>query len=192
MGSFPYTPSPSSYRRHSLMRKNHQIQPWVLGYCTHGDLKFAWKFCCLFLGVDGVHDEDVDRGCLRGLCEREMIKGREFLLISEVSAVSRWWEDCHCRKKILFSWNCVEFNGNDITSRLISCSQMVLSWAIHCALLALLGVVPKSQQNEFFSRASVFYSAVALRYNISLLLAFAFGELGEKDARLQNGRIFQR
>ena len=42
-----------------------------------------------YLGVDGGHDVDLDRGCLRGLCEREMIKGREFLLISEVSAVRR-------------------------------------------------------------------------------------------------------
>ena len=42
-----------------------------------------------YLGADGGHDDDLDRGCLRGLCEREMIKGREFLLISEVSAVSR-------------------------------------------------------------------------------------------------------
>ena len=61
-----------------------------------------------------------------------------------------------------------------ITSRLnLWCwpSQMVLSWAIHCALLALSGVVPKSQRNEFPNSSSniIFYSAVVLQHNISLL-----------------------
>ena len=48
---------------------------------------------------------------------------------------------------------------------------MVLSWAIHCALLALSGVVPKSQRNEFPNSSSniIFYSAVVLQHNISLL-----------------------
>ena len=95
MGSFPYTPS-LFHKEFSLSR-------------NHSTLKNI-ESKHIFLSID----DDRDRGCLRGLCEREMIKGREFLLISEVSAVPPsscsddndyacqgdcWWNQ----------WNCLEF-----------------------------------------------------------------------------------
>ena len=85
------------------------------------------------------------------------------------------WLWCNWNK-IPVSWNCLWFYGNDeIISRLIVLagsvySQMALSWAIHCTVPALLGAVPKSQWNEFFRSTGIFYSAVALHHNISLLI----------------------
>ena len=76
---------------------------------------------------DGGDEDNLDRGCLGGLCEREMIKGREFLLISEVSAVppSSCSDDndysCHgdcdaISERFIFSWRCLEFYSgcNDV------------------------------------------------------------------------------
>ena len=69
---------------------------WDTFLTTAGVLMVVMFFLLLLLYIrqvcdsnkpqSGGHDEDLDGGCLRGLGEREMIKGGEFLLISKVSA----------------------------------------------------------------------------------------------------------
>ena len=121
MGPFPYTPSLfqeefSFFWEKKSFNSNMNVKKSLLMMILK--IGWKWKFCYLYphiLGwMDGSDDDDLDRGCLGGLCEREMIKGREFLLISEVSAVPPsscsddndyacqgdcWWNQ----------WNCLEF-----------------------------------------------------------------------------------
>ena len=93
------------------------------------EMEILLSFPPYFVG-DGGDEDNLDRGCLRGLCEREMIKVREFLLISEVSAVppSSCSDDndysCHgdcdaISERLIFSWRCLEFYSgcNDVLVR---------------------------------------------------------------------------
>ena len=71
MGSFPYTPSLVE-EEFSQEENNKSI---IATNVNQIDL----------YEISGDNDDNLVERCLRGLCEREMIKGGEFLLIFEVS-----------------------------------------------------------------------------------------------------------
>ena len=79
MGSFPYTPSLVEeeffQEENNLIKKVLLLSNIIATNVNQIDL----------YEISGDNDDNLVERCLRGLCEREMIKGGEFPLIFEVS-----------------------------------------------------------------------------------------------------------
>ena len=80
MGSFPYTPS--LVEEGFSQEENNSIEKKY--DCSLTNIATNVNQIDLY-EISGDNDDNLVERCLRGLCEREMIKGGEFLLIFEVS-----------------------------------------------------------------------------------------------------------